>query len=238
MCGVKVPLFAMKTRKFLTLVKNPFFQNEEKKSEPFKRPLFLRKQKKNQIIDCSTYHKVIIQNNVSCIIKLANFKWLVSQQMLQFTQKLTELIYWEMSKYTCVFVFMTLQVRKIPISQFHEIGFKIPLFLWNFKHTWDPKVHQRVTTGLIWVSIIIAVKVRHHRFTILFIKTWHVNILSLTYINNMHVYWPHCCSSEKSLQLSYPSHTSVAMIHLRLLHSNRLSISLQFSATHHILCLQ
>ncbi len=55
-------------------------------------------------------------------------------------------------------VFTKYQVRNTPMLRFREIGFKIPIFLWNLEHTLDPKCSISVATG-VWTDLVLSERV-------------------------------------------------------------------------------
>ncbi len=104
-----------------------FFEIKKKKSKPFKRSLFLRKQKKIKywLFMCTIFiniDKFIIQR----LRTIAKTFFLTSLYIAQY------LIHWKPTSQNIPF---SGGFQEISGKPHHEIGFKIPLLPWNLEHT-------------------------------------------------------------------------------------------------------
>ncbi len=110
-------------------------ENPDKNSKHFKSPLIFQKQEK--MFKWYTVHLIYknsqIHNTKTIFLVQKNH---LNVQMLRFTYR--NWLSWDIGGFENIHflcIFLKFQVRNTPISWFREIGFKIPLFLWNLDCT-------------------------------------------------------------------------------------------------------
>ncbi len=140
-------------------LKQPFFSKSRKKVKTFQKPPIFKKTRKIMTFH-HIYYKYSQVHNTKTICLFEQFQKHSSNIIVycSTTGSLKTIDSWQFSRklkiygfkiYPFLGGFTKFQVNNTPISWFHEIGFKIPLFSWNLEHTLDHKCPWRFPTGHI-----------------------------------------------------------------------------------------